>query len=570
MIRFQNWMNQNPWFSTINLVVFFFLLNLVAASIPWQLDLTRDGVNSVSPSSARVLSRLKDPLYVDAYITADLPGEILTALRPTRAKLQAFARAGGSHVKLRLINPDTPEKMEEAEKAGIQGIPVEEARVDRISQRMGYFGVRLKMGSKSTIVPLVENGGIVQDLEYRLLREVKKMGSDHESSGIAFLTGPGLADMERWRSRADQRKDNQYGIRSLMEKDLGRVDTVPMGEPVPPGVKSLIVTGLPEMDDVARFHLDQFLLQGGNLILLLKSFDFDDSPPNPMMMQLGLGSQGGGFASVDAKKLEAVNKWLSSYGLHLDGKIVFEPTMAARTLDMQGKYIGLIPNPAWAVYSRDSDTLVGNLPSIETMEQVVVPWFSGLDVTEASQPDVAYTTLLQTGTRAVLRESSSLDLKDIQGVGGSPGDEWSGRNIPVAVLATGKFRSEFSKDTIPDGLEKESWLEEGRSDRSSILIMGTSYFLSDMLLQNDVNVQAFQLNQAFLLNLLEGMGGDQDLAEARARVPGIFFMEKPGEPFESIFSWLHVTLFPLLLGIYGFFRLWKRNRKQGIGMGDRS
>lgn len=559
-----NFMNHNRWFLYANAILLFVLLNVAAARSALRLDLSRDGVNSLTESSYRVLSNLDSPVLVEAYITTDVPGEIISLLDPIRYQLEAIDRVGGPNVMLRIVNPDSEETRQEAERRGVQGIPIEEARVDEYSQRLGYFGIYVRMGEKDTVIDLVQEGGIIQDFEYRFLREIKKMMRTNSKSGIGYANVEGATNTLRWRSVQDQNKDNLYGFRAYVERDLGMMEDLDLSVPVPADVDTLLMAGMPELNELQRYNFDQFLLRGGNVIVMAKAFDFDMAPVNPMYAKLGLSSSSGGFATVPRDKLNSMNDWLGKYGLSVNGEILFEPRLAAASVDIQGQYLVPTPNPAWAVYTRNEGNIVGAIPALRDIHQVVFPWFSGLDVRNAAQEGVNFQTLVHTSGGAVKRDTSTLGLRDVQDVGAVPGDERVPEQLPVAVLGTGKFKSAFQKDNLPGGVDPSLFLsEQTPGTEAHLALIGSPYLVADMLFQNDVNRQIFLVNQAFLINLLESVSGDNDLLEARSRVKTLSGLGKTDPGFETIFTYFHILFIPVLTAAYGLYRLTGRNRKRG-------
>ena len=92
-----------------------------------------------------------------------------------------------------------------------------------------------------------------------------------------------------------------------------------------------------------------------------------------------------------------------------------------------------------------------------------------------------------------------------------------------------------------------------------------------LLLRNQSGLQVFGINRAFVMNLLEAVQGDTDLAAARSRVPALshlspLFPESPAlqSVFESLFTYINVLLIPLCLAIFGTLRLMRRNQRRGL------
>ncbi len=528
----------------LNAVVFFVLSNVLVSSFALRADLTRDGVNSLSESTEKVFSRIKEPVVMEAYITQNLPGEIQSILQPVLAKLEEMQRISGENISVRIINPDTPELMEEAERKGIRGIPVEEARVDEVSQRMGYFGIYMKSGEKSTVVPLLSGNSIAYDVEYRVLRELRRLFQENNPGRIGFVLADGTLSAYRWRSVQDQNKENLYAFRSLLEQDQGITHDISLKEEVPPETVMLIIAGSPEFSETEKKNFDSFLMRGGKALLMLRSFDFQLDRVNPEMAALGLAQQGGGYAQVNRESLQSVNSWLAPYGMEIRPEVLLEPRLAVRTLDIQGQFAGQIPNPAWALYSADSETLQTSHPMVLHSDQVVLPYFSGISLNKEKQPGVRFTTLAKTSPDAVSRESGPLGLRELQNIP----DETLPLSVPVIVSAEGSFRSAFGTETSAD---------------AALLVIPTPYMVSDLLVQNELSMQVFQLNHAFLTGAAEVLLGDSDLTAARSGIVSLSMFPYPGPVAEIIFTLFHILFLPAMLAVYGVIRLWKRNSGAG-------
>lgn len=570
-------MNRDSRFIAINVVILFVLVNLLSQKIAWRVDFTRDGLNSVSDSTEKVLTRPGEPILVEAYITKKLPGEIYGELQPILYQLDEIERIGSKRIRLYHIDPSDEDDRAKAERRGIQGIPVEQARDDEASVRLGYFGVYIQIGERSGVVDLVERGRIIGDFEYRFLREVKRLTQKERRSGIGFLQAPGGMVTTMWRRDALPDKTNMFAFRSIMEGDSGPWVDVDAGQPVPEEVETLVVTGLPDLDEKAQYYLDQFLMRGGNLLLMLRSFDFQLPRPDPRLLQMGLGS-GGGQATVEEEALKQLNDWLQNYGLSLQGRILFEPDLAAPELDIQGNYLMRMKNPSWAVYSHETNNFA-NDPLFRYTGQVILPWFSDVQFNPNLQPDAEYRTLLRSTDGVIYRESASLALKDMQRMGNDPADLRSDRPLPLLVEVKGRFRSAFyESETLPVEEEEAKNFRPGQQSgtESTILMMGTPYVVSDIFLRNEQNMQIFQLNAAFLAGLLDHLQGDTDLQAARSRIPTIPLLEDPpeiisyllGSAFEPLFQWFHILTLPLLLALYGWRRLSLRNQKRGRNGGE--
>lgn len=563
------YVNRNRPLKYFNVVLLFFLLNGIAAKSSCRLDLSRDRVNSLTESTQKVLSGLKDPVLVEAYISREVPGEILSLILPVISLLEEIDRIGKNNIQLRIFNPTTEEETKMANARGIQGIPIEESGPDEIKQRLGFFGIYLQIGEKSTVINLVQDGRIIDDLEYRFLREIKYLIKTDRSSRIGFVTLPGSLETLRWNSPVDQRKDNLFAFRRITERDLGLMSDLNLKENIPSEIAVVIVTGLPVLSEIEKYRLDQFIMRGGSILFMLKGFEFQLQQTDPKLASLGLGGPGSGYATVPREELTRLNEWLTHYGISINGEILFEPDHAVAASDIRGQFIVPTPNPSWSIYSRESGNIKGIIPAMKNLEQLVFPWFSGISMSEKHQEGVHYSVLVESSRTAVKRSASSMDIKDVMKAGSSPGDILSNQNIPLAVHAKGKFQSYFSKRDLPADADPKTFLpSQTGGTESTIIAIGTPYMVSDILLRNESNTQIFRLNLAFIVNLIEAAFGDTDLIAARSHVQTISSLINTDKNFETIFKWFFIFTLPAILGIYGTLRLFRRNKRRGIPEGE--
>lgn len=558
-------------FIFINVIVLFILINAIGYSCNFRLDLTKEKINTVSESTERILNKLKLPLLLEAYISKDIPGQILSQLQPIFYQLEDIQRIGGDKVRVKIINPTTEELKNLATKRGIQGIPIEEAEIDKASVRLGYFGIYLQYGDKTTSFSLVEQGGIISNFEYILLKEIKKLITTEENkeSGIGYVKVDGTLDFRRWQSRLDMDKDNLYAFKNFIEKEIGTIREIQLNEPIPETIETLMIVGLPKFTKKQELYIDQFILRGGNLLLMLKGFDFHITPPNPQLLQMGISSGVGGFVSFP-EEIDRLNEFLNRYGLEIQKRVILEPQLAAPEMDVLGQYFGRYPNPSWAVYSQEYENIDKTNELTKNISYVIVPWFSDISYNSDVQPNVQYKILIQSSPNAVEKKEIALNLKELQSVGKKE-DSFVSKSLPIMVLAKGKFISGFKDEYENNRLELEENLKKNfrvgqlGNTESKIILIGTPYLVSDIFFRNEANLEYFKINMIFINNILEFLQGDTDLISVRSKVATVPFLRiQFDKGLEMIFSWFHTLFIPVLLGIYGFIRLRKRYRKQGV------
>ena len=552
---------QGRWFVLVNSILLFFLLNGVFSQNSCQLDLSLNQVNSLSASSEKVFSRLDQPILIEAYISQNVPGELHRGFRPILANLRAMQRLNNKNIIVKIIDPRNEQTQAEAKTRGLQGVPIEEQKELSSSVRLGYYGVYLQRGTERSSINLIANNWFIDDFEYQLLREIKKLSSEKTMSEIGLASGSGLFEVKNWNTAADQSKDNLYGFKSSIEQDLGTIEELKLTNAIPNDVQTLLIVGGPEFTDLERYNVDQFLISGGNVVAMLRAFDFPIEFRNPQFAQYGLATQDKiGLATINQEKLEQVNQWIGSYGLFLRGEILFEPQLAMPVIDIFNNFPRQINYPAWAIYGENT----GNFSKSEFGRQLIFPWYSGLRIEAGKQSEVEFETLVETSPSVVSRDQHSLAYADVHDIGKKIGYDQLGKKLPVMILAKGEFQSAFTQATIPPEVpsaEKKLFRNKTISQEgSNLVLVSTPYLVSDILLKNQSSIQVFQVNRSFLINLMETLSGDTDLLNARSKRAVISKIPTFSGWIETVVSWFFVLIFPLTLSMLGTFRLLRRNR----------
>ncbi len=557
---------EKPAFFYCNVLLLFFLSNGLFTKGACRIDLSHDGVNSVSASTKQVFSSLDAPVLLETYVSRQVSGEIASGLEPILSILHEMERVAKGKIHLRIYEPDTQELRQKAEERGIRGLPIAQQKDIEASVRLGYFGIYLQKGDDSVVIPLIDRNWFVGDVEYRILREIKRFGKAKEDSNIAFLQAPGTVEIKAWTTQADQNKDNLYGFKSTLERELGKTQEIKLDAPVPSSVKSLLIIGLPRLEEKEIYYLDQFLMRGANLICMLRGFQFEMRPPDPRLAQLGLagGSSSLGASSIEEAELNGLNAWLSKYGITLKGEIILEPRQAMPVWDFNGRFPLQIPYPAWAIYARGTGNIIGKEPALAPVEQLVFPWFSSIDVKEALQANASFETLVQSSQEAIALASANLGYQEVQSLARSTAQRL-GYRAKLAVMAKGKFQTAYPQAKVPQGIDKALHLEKQTAESTShIVVISTPYMLADILFRHPNGAQIFHLNNAFLMNLLEAVEGDTELAAARSRKRTLFTMNLSSKALQSLITWGFSLGLPFSLGLWGALRLARRNRKRGL------
>ncbi len=159
-----------------------------------RVDMTRDGLYSLSQATETTLSHLDEPLYLDGYFS-DKTHPLLSPLVPrVKDLLKEYEAIGGGKVKVRFADPSTDEALEQelGQAYGIRSVPL--AVSERNSQAVvnAFFHVLVRYGDQHAVLgfdDLIEvqasaTDGLtveLRNLEYDLTSAIRKASQDFES-----------------------------------------------------------------------------------------------------------------------------------------------------------------------------------------------------------------------------------------------------------------------------------------------------------------------------------------------------------------------------------------------------
>ena len=232
------------------------------------------------------------------------------------------------------------------------------------------------------------------------------------------------------------------------------IKKVEAGQPIPADVAALVVFGptkpIPEKD---WYHVDQFLLSGKSVVVLVDAFDT------------------GVYAMNDEQEMtdtyvrstaSNVGDYLKAYGVELKNDLVFDARSSDRIvitqIEKQGQFQlqrqKELPYPAFPVATgadlAQGSVLVQNLPSL------TLPYASSMKVNDAAAKEgkVTYEALITSSADAVSM-TSGLDVDPARLYQNAATFQSNGPHT-LAVLARGTFGSYFKGKPVPAGVDPKA------------------------------------------------------------------------------------------------------------------
>ncbi len=582
--------------------------NVLSSGLYRRYDATKTERYTLSQGSGRLVSELKQPLQVDAYVTRGL-AQLDAFTRDLTDLLKEYERAGKGKLKFTLIEATTDEQKEAAKEAGLQPMMLGEASAtgeDQASIKEGYMGLVLKYGSEKAPVPLPPSRS--EGLEFWItnkIREVRDKADDVKHK-VGVITGKDelkLSDTNLV-PRQGQGK-GAPSMQSIMNQafpfyTIEEVDLKNGDDEIDKDFAGLIMTQ-PRKDftDKELRRIDQFLMRGGKALAVFASA-VTFKPQDPTMS-----------ATLD---LHGIDKLLAGYGINMKKDAVLDhggqmrlliPTQAGMASVRHPGIAHVVNDPRFDENEKLLDTTFAGFFRMEEME---VPFPSSIELLKDKQPaDVKLYPVARTTPATSVETSGTVDMK--------LRPEWKPKppyeQKIIAAVAEGKLKSAYA------GGDKQGVEAPDKAPNDSrVLVVASGQFLTNpfayagngpdlggqfamfggvggdqtLMAIAGPYAQRYLTNTILALkNTLDWMSGDVDLIATSAKIlqePSLTYSDvskpkivaeddeagirKKDEEYKAArktiqgkVQWSLTAALPILFAAFGLLRWWLREQKRG-------
>lgn len=164
-------------------------VNLLITQLPWKLDLSRGQAYTLSNSSKKILSSLKDPVEITFFANSDLPSKFLPTKTEVSDLLSEY-KYSSSKVSVKTVDPKSDEASRKL--AGEYNIPelqFSSVENDQFAVSSGYFGIGVKVKDKKESIPTIDT----QTLEYTISSILYKATATTQKKVAISGGGPDLS-----------------------------------------------------------------------------------------------------------------------------------------------------------------------------------------------------------------------------------------------------------------------------------------------------------------------------------------------------------------------------------------
>jgi gliding-associated putative ABC transporter substrate-binding component GldG len=517
------------------------LLNVLALTAFFRVDLTRDRAFTLSQATKTTLTGLQDPVTVTAYFTENLPPPFSSNARYVRDLLEEYRAGSDGKIGFEFLDPAAQETAEDKEKKkevrrdvfgrpireatsveteleqlGIRPVEIRVVEDDQAQTKRAYMGLAIRYGEKTEVVPVVQG---VDTLEYDLTTMIRRL-TRAKAPVLGVLQGHGEPSPEAELQRLMPLLQQNYDVKPV---------TIDGGK-IPDDVEALLIIGpksaVPPADVAA---IDQFLMQGKAAAFFLDRaiVDYQSFSPQPA-----------------AHGLDAL---VAAYGVEMGPQLVADVESASLSVSEKRGFM-VIQRPVRYPFIPTVKRLEVQSPLTKGVGDVALPFAAPLFTTKLD--GVEHTTLARSSAKSWLEEPTPEALQ--VGRDYAAGDIVFTGPYDLVVQAKGALPS-YVAATAGAGAGPDT-IAKAESE-ARIVVMGSAGFLHPQALSPQ--------NAALLLYIVDWVRLDPALLEMRSRglaEPPLRAELSEGARAAAKFG--NVVGVPLLLVGYGLARWRMREAKR--------
>ena len=510
------------WIRLMGVVTVALLLFMAASLSHLRSDWTEGQIYTLSGSTLSVLEQLDEPLLVRAYITSGLPQPYGRLKVFIGDMLRAYHEAGRGNIGFEMIDPSGDANLSAALNAmKIPKVQVQVVEDDQAQVKQGYLAIVIEYLDSKEIIPVVQSE---EGFEYLLTRKIKKLTGKGRGK-IGVLSGFGATGPYQLRR-----------LQELVHDDYELVEVDGERDAFPSAISALVIAGMEKQpSDTFRYHLDQFRMQGGGLLLLAGN-------AKPMLAS--------GF---EVKPIEArANAWMKEdLGVAIDTGLVIDQQATRVTVNQQqGGFLfrSMVEYP----FLPNVTALNSGHPVTAGLESVSLPFASPLIRTGS---DGGFVELMSSSARSSVQSGPPFDVNPLV----AKSERFGGMSMRPSLLALavdGPATSAFKQP--PESMVDESVAAShiGRSESSRMIVVGSPSLLDDEFMDGG--------NLVAVLNMFDWLSGDSGLIELRSRSVTQRPLESLSSSGRSFFKGLWMFALPVLVGLFGMGRWWRLKKQRAI------
>ena len=520
---------------------------------PFRWDVTAEKRYTLSKQTKEVLEQLEQPVVITSYLEGDLNPGFLRLKQALKDWVSDGNEVVSGQIQIQSVNPyqaaDPTAFVKQLHQEGIQGIAVNERNKEGgFSQKTVYPWVKIMYGYRSLSVPLLihqpdrsgeENlNASIENIEYQLTKAVSDVCRNRERK-IAFLEGHGELEDADVQDITD-RLSKFYTIdRGQITGAKGELDTY----------EAIVIAGPQQsFSEEEKFVLDQYLMQGGKILLLVNG---------ALLNYTALAEKGETPSMVNETNL---GDWLFQYGVRINPVLLQDKQCLALPVSVpDNAQNSAIQSLRW-LYAPVLNPN-GQHPVTKNILHVKSEFVSSIDFTGKNE-EIRKTPLLYTSSQT--REVKVPEMIRLAANEEDIEKEFEQQHLIAAAVLEGRFTSVFNHRSIPSSLKEYDRIIEKSPETKLIVVASEEIARNDrgQAVGYDAYSQITFGNADFLLNAVNYLTDDPQLMLLRDKDWKLRLLDKEKMSATVSYPVLFTILLPLLLLValglsYFFWRIKK-------------
>jgi len=485
-------------------------VNVTAFFVPIRVDVTEDQLYTISDGTRKILDELKEPVTLKFYFSKnneELPPQLKGYAQRVQELLKEYTHLSHGKLNLKIIDPKPDTEEEEwAKKYGIGQVALSRGNVF-------YFGMVALQLDKEMVIPYFDSRHQAL-LEYDISQAIINV-STSKPHNVGLLTSLNVMGMPSYGGR---QSSPPWAFVSELKKNFDLQTLSQTIEEVPEDITTLLLMHPKNLSERTQYAVDQYVLRGGRLIVLIDPQSRIDSQTSPLAR----------YGRVNPKS--DLPRLLKNWGISYDtNKVVGDFHFATSVSTQKG---GVVRYPMWLSFSKEA--LNSSSPITNELESLLFVEAGTLSKVKGSS--VEFSPILQTSTDSGLMDSSVLQFSKPDQIVRSLKSDHTART--VAAIVKSRFMTAFpagqpAKEKKEGDQNKEKTKEKSTplghahlkqsKGLNSILVVADVDFISDPFSVQRLNilgqniVQPTNDNLNFILNAVDYFSGNNALMSVRSR-----------------------------------------------------
>ncbi len=408
-----------------------------------------------------------------------------------------------------------------------------------------------------------------ENLENAISQALEAVIDIHESIGL--LASHGTLALSGPPNQRGQQPSSINSFRTLLSQNYTIQDVDLKAAAIPEGLRALIVARPTEsFSDWALYQIDQFLMQGGRLILFLDRYQ-EVMPGGQQAMMMG-GQPS--YKPIDS----GLEKLLDHWGIYVDdGYVLDENCFKQQVPDTMG-------GGQRALYFApiiESDKITQSVPFMESIKGLVTLKVSPLRVNleKETLKDLTAIQLIASTDQAWLMQEP-IDLNPM-GLAPPPENE-PRQSYSLAYLIEGRFPSYFEGKPIPVKIVEEEASENpaeeiteedrqpqappqpavthdnqsgfiAKGNAAQIFIMGSAEMITDGIIDEGGRSP----NDMFVMNAVDALNDREEIAVMRSKQQLFNPLVETSRGVKTAVKAINIIGLPILVALFGL-GVWAR------------